>query len=236
MSWMAKLCAGIAEGLLRLHKHLTFSVAPRTRPTDEFRRKSTSNTHMNDHSKSVDRDQPPSPIFLQNTRRRASNLATEQYGRHGDINPNNLLWYDNADENTTSLRGTLKLSDFGQAELHSQYSKRRRRSVANTMTYRPPECDLQPNIIRQSYDIWCLGCVYLEFVTWILGGEALSTTFGWKRKVLGIFHFKNEATDTFFQFVRSDNAEVAEVIIKPAVTKVRSRKHLLIVFVIIQTH
>lgn len=39
--------------------------------------------------------------------------------------------------------------------------------LATSPTYRAPECDLNEDI-SPSWDIWSLGCVYLEFLTWYL--------------------------------------------------------------------
>ena len=86
------------------------------------------------------------------------------------------------------------------------------------MTYRPPECDLQPKIIRQSYDIWCLGCVYMEFVTWMLGGVKLWNDFAKKRLTWDVF--LSTKTDTFFEIVKNEDTDV-RVMVKEAVTKVR---------------
>ncbi|KAI0127337.1 kinase-like domain-containing protein [Xylariales sp. AK1849] len=64
------------------------------------------------------------------------------------------------------------LSDFGLARFHSENSRSNIRlsRVICTPTYRPPECDLEDSTISRSFDIWSLGCVLLEFVTWYLGG------------------------------------------------------------------
>lgn len=137
----------------------------------------------------------------------------KKYGRHGDINPGNILWFGVGSEDQEHLSGTLKLADFGQAELNSILTKTQPKSVANTMTYRPPECDLQHKPIRQSYDIWCLGCVFLEFVAWMLGGKKLLDDFSKKRLSPDIF-WQNKNTDTFFQVttnVWSQSPEVVEV-------------------------
>jgi hypothetical protein len=229
--WLAKQCAGIADGLSKLHKRLTFGNTSRIDTEDDLTRKSTSERHARivtpppqreryDVPPRGENEQPNSPTWASFAHRRTSQLPqVEQYGRHGDINPGNLLWYDDPHGEPSTLNGTLKIADFGQAELNSQFSKSGKRSVANTMTYRPPECDLQPKIIRQSYDIWCLGCVYLEFVTWILGGQALLKMFGRKRMSPDVF-LSNNKSDTFFQHVRNEDNGHAEVMIKPAVTKV----------------
>jgi serine/threonine protein kinase len=158
----------------------------------------------------------------QSTDERDARLVNEPYsgglvrkwGRHGDLKPENILFFCDAND----PHGTLKISDFGEAELNSRWSKTKRRSkVANTMTYRPPECDLQPKIIRQSYDIWCLGCVYMEFVTWMLGGVELWKHFAFERLKWDIF--QSSYTDTFFEIVKNDEGDV-RVMVKEAVTKV----------------
>ncbi|KAI4919150.1 hypothetical protein J4E85_009407 [Alternaria conjuncta] len=146
-------------------------------------------------------------------------MHEKKFGRHGDINPGNILWYDDCDVEKADLKGTMKLADFGQAELNTLLSRTQPRDVANTLTYRPPECDLQPKIVRQSYDIWCLGCVYLEFVTWVLGGKSLLLSFSQKRSTPDMFQ-NNHKSDTFFQVVRDQETGQPEVMIKKAVTLV----------------
>lgn len=241
--WVAEQGAGIADGLLRLHKHRTFTLC-RPNTEEELARKPSGERRVkiidpNWHRQRTDsvqssgaREQPVSPTWMPerphpageqcprpSCRRHSSEFPIEQYGRHGDINPGNILWYDDSDGDKKVLKGTLKLSDFGQAELNSLRSRTRRKSVANTLTYRPPECDLQPKAIRQSYDIWCLGCVYLEFVAWVFGGEELLTVFGLRRMTRDIFSH-NQKTDTFFEVVRNQDTNHPGVKIKPAVTQV----------------
>ncbi|KAF2188522.1 hypothetical protein K469DRAFT_565361, partial [Zopfia rhizophila CBS 207.26] len=250
--WMAKQCAGIADGLLRLHRHLTFASISHFDTEEELPHRSTGERHVkivnppssrereNLRKRSRDVERPESPTWAPGDRRSTGeqrvkpirqpysdehvhDIQVEQYGRHGDINPQNILWYDDEQCDAGSLKGTLKISDFGQAELNSRFSRSRQRSVANTMTYRPPECDLNPKIIRQSYDIWCLGSVYLEFVTWMLGGRRLLIKFGKLRSTWDIF-LKHD-TDTFFQIVKNQDTERTEVMVKPEVTKFIDELH-----------
>lgn len=176
-------------------------------------------------------EQPTSPItlgqnFLKGTKPLPSHqphlnehVHRKKYGRHGDINPGNILYYNDTGDRLQDFSGTLKLADFGQAELNTLLSKTKPRSVANTMTYRPPECDLSPKIIRQSYDIWCLGCVYLEFITWLFGGQKLLQKFTKLRSTPDVFQ-NNLHTDTFFQVIRSPQSGQPEVMIKKEVTHV----------------
>jgi serine/threonine protein kinase len=48
--------------------------------------------------------------------------------------------------------------------------------VLTSPTYEPPECKLHRPVSR-AYDLWSLGCVYLEFITWLLKGSKEIETF-----------------------------------------------------------
>lgn len=141
-----------------------------------------------------------------------------RYGRHGDLKPENILWFSDPDG------GTLKISDFGLSEystLHRKSYKPRSR-VATSMSYRPPECDLKGGQIGQSYDIWTLGCLYLEFITWLLGGWDLVKNFERKRMLFDSM-WCDMSTDTFFELVECPNSRrpgVIAAMVKPAVTSV----------------
>ncbi|KAJ2902497.1 hypothetical protein MKZ38_000547 [Zalerion maritima] len=100
-------------------------------------------------------------------------------GRHGDIKPENVLWYGPNEAANGHVGGMLRISDFGLAEFHrrsSQYGDLR--TVPITLTYRAPEAELGNNKISSPYDIWALGCLYLEFATWyLMGFDALWVIF-----------------------------------------------------------
>lgn len=87
-------------------------------------------------------------------------------GRHGDIKPPNILWF--ADDLTGENR--LVLSDFTLMRFHAQGSKTDTLvdRVGRTRTYRAPELDDFPSSdsrVSQKYDVWSLGCVFLEFIS-----------------------------------------------------------------------
>jgi len=94
------------------------------------------------------------------------------------------------------------------------------------MSYRPPECDIHGGRIGQSYDIWTLGCLYLEFVTWLLGGWDLIKLFEEKRSSFDPMWYQMH-TDIFFEFVNCSNVKdargcsVVGARVKKAVTDVR---------------
>ena len=143
-------------------------------------------------------------------------------GNHGDIKPENVLWFRNADANDQLGRGTLKLSDFGLADLSSRRTASRRfhSRVAVTCNYRAPECDIpdQGGKGRQ-YDMWTLGCLYLEFVAWLVGGAKMLEEFTRERMSIDISWYNME-TDTFFQVEKEPETGKLSAIVKPAVTEV----------------
>ncbi|KAB5571983.1 kinase-like domain-containing protein [Coniochaeta sp. 2T2.1] len=135
----------------------------------------------------------------------------KDYGRHTDIKPQNFLVYKKKDD--PSDLGTIKLSDFGLCDFH-RAETRSRLAVARlrgvTATYRPPEYDIPGDNISRSFDIWMLACVYLEFITWYLGGYEYVEEFGQARSTTvsadgASSHF---TFDEFFDWVAVPNVSV----------------------------
>lgn len=96
---------------------------------------------------------------------------SRRYGRHTDIKPQNFLVFRKGDN--PGNYGTIQLTDFGLCEFRGEHSRSNIRQSAlsgGTATYSPPEAYMEHGTISRSYDIWSLGCVYLEFITWHLGG------------------------------------------------------------------
>lgn len=101
--------------------------------------------------------------------RAASEPGVTSLGRHGDIKPGNILWFKRSPRDC----GRLVLADFTSARFHSPETAEMSSTgtAGITRTYCPPEVDLNQHQ-SQAYDVWSLGCVYLEFVTWYLLGDA----------------------------------------------------------------
>jgi serine/threonine protein kinase len=98
--------------------------------------------------------------------------AYQLHGRHGDVKPENILWFkDPSGVDGVPYKGVLKISDFGLTTFHTDNSKSaiNAQEIGNSPTYRAPEYDVLRQV-SQSYDIWTLGCVLLEFATWFLLG------------------------------------------------------------------
>ncbi|KAF4633525.1 hypothetical protein G7Y89_g4594 [Cudoniella acicularis] len=97
------------------------------------------------------------------------------YGRHGDIKPENILWskdWPKDDSAPNDKLGTLAIADFGLMEFHKKQTRSwvLTETMRGSLTYEPPERKMRQNVSR-AYDIWSLGCVFLEFITWIVCGD-----------------------------------------------------------------
>lgn len=93
---------------------------------------------------------------------------TQNQGRHGDIKPKNILFFND----TADSYGKLVVADFTLMRFHSPNTVYTRiQDVNYSQTYRPPEKGARDGSqVTQKYDIWTLGCVFLEFITWHLLG------------------------------------------------------------------
>jgi len=104
-------------------------------------------------------------------------------GRHGDLKPDNILHFSSPNDKN----GLLVIGDFGISRFHIEGTNVRggiiTHSRATTPAYQAPEAGL-PQIKARSrkYDIWSLGCIYLEFVIWLLYGVEAINAFRRARK------------------------------------------------------
>ncbi|KAI0550435.1 kinase-like domain-containing protein [Xylaria curta] len=145
VTWISDQCYGVAKGLYQIHEY-----------------------QLSDWSRAA-LCQPEGP----------HGSGDMEFGLHGDIKPANILWFRKPQDSIGA--GVLKICDFGLAQFHSKETHMRSEHdewIGCSPTYRPPEWDLEINSQdrrRKPYsrktDIWGLGCVYLEFITWILLGS-----------------------------------------------------------------
>lgn len=112
------------------------------------------------------------------------------YGRHGDVKAENTLWF--------KIDDILVMTDFGLGRLHRRMTTHAdTKSVGGTATYRAPEFDLKGGRISRACDIYSMGCMFLEFITWHLEGwKAVHDTFPNYRLDKDHVGF---ISDTFFQ-------------------------------------
>ncbi|CBF85566.1 hypothetical protein AN1789.2 [Aspergillus nidulans FGSC A4] len=86
-----------------------------------------------------------------------------RFGRHGDIKAQNILWFH--------AENVLKIADLGVANVRGRDSRSNipPSTVADSPTYSPPDIQRQQHISRK-WDIWSLGCLYLEYITYLVLG------------------------------------------------------------------
>ncbi|KAK0744301.1 hypothetical protein B0T21DRAFT_407412 [Apiosordaria backusii] len=96
---------------------------------------------------------------------RAENL-TEASARYvyGNVRPESILWFPDSKKSINDM-GKLCIAGFGVFS----------RPYIPNPRYRAPELELKRPATLES-DIWSLGCIYLELVTWLLGGWKLLST------------------------------------------------------------
>ncbi|KAK0637969.1 Serine/threonine-protein kinase H1-like protein [Lasiodiplodia hormozganensis] len=89
----------------------------------------------------------------------------ERYGRHGDLKPENILWFEDA------AGAICQITDFGLGRFHGRDTRTKAApyTIWSSPTYEPPECHIYLPVSR-AYDLWSLGCLFLEWVSWMLNG------------------------------------------------------------------
>ncbi|KAI3319258.1 kinase-like domain-containing protein [Xylariaceae sp. AK1471] len=101
--------------------------------------------------------------------------SEKRYGIHGDIKPHNILYFEQDRNKDNTGLGVFKMSDFGLTGFHSAITRSRQPPTGpHSPTYRAPEYGISDAYLSRKYDIWGLGCVILQFLTWLISGpEAL---------------------------------------------------------------
>jgi serine/threonine protein kinase len=204
-TWLKQQCYGIAEAVSRIHRYDTTSGTMML----------SSDTSLEPNPKSAQRhpqsNQSPDP----------PNRKT-LFGRHGDIKPANILWFPG--KRSDRCFGTLKLSDFGT----THFSDGQRNSMQDNYTvpysrsYQSPECRLPDGQISSQCDVWAMGCVFLEFVCWYVGGYELLNKFEHERLLAGGLE-----GSSFFSFKPEDNPQSDALRLKAPVIKVRNPEYRL---------
>ena len=89
------------------------------------------------------------------------------YGRHGDLHPHNILLVRMLDDPDPDAKGVLQLSSMGGVNFF--HSHKDFDIPQNTGMYEAPECQLERSA-GPSYDVWSLGCIFLEMLIWLSEG------------------------------------------------------------------
>ena len=148
-------------------------------------------------------------------------------GRHGDIKPNNILWFKRREDDDN----LLVLSDLGLTRYHTEWTKSLVSRIDGcTATYRAPEVDMRRSI-SQRYDIWSLGCVFLEFCVWYLQGQAGLDKFDDDRQQekddrQHEIDDSNIISDHYYKMIVCDQTREPRAKVKQVVHKVRGSDRL----------
>ncbi|KAI0859626.1 kinase-like domain-containing protein [Xylaria cubensis] len=98
--------------------------------------------------------------------------SEKRYGIHGDIKPHNILYFHQGQDMDKCGLGLFKISDFGLTGFHSSATRSRLAPTGpHSPTYRSPEYGMSETYLSRKYDIWALGCVVLQFLTWLIRGQ-----------------------------------------------------------------
>ncbi|KAI1499331.1 hypothetical protein F5X99DRAFT_420026 [Biscogniauxia marginata] len=111
--------------------------------------------------------------------RREFDNESRTHGFHGDIKPENILWYANWSDYKSPF-GVLQITDFGLSSFHNTATALDIKARMLDHNYSPPESILARRI-SQSLDIWTLGCLFLEFAAWLGRDERGRDDFEMKR-------------------------------------------------------
>ena len=145
--------------------------------------------------------------------------AIKKYCRHSDIKCDNVLCFRKAG---TQDEVILVISDFGLSEINSDKSRSNipNQKVPPVPGYRPPECDIEGGTISRAFDIWTIGCLFLELMTWFLGGPRYVKEFDKKRTTPFINGSKNNIFFSFKNLESGTSDGAKAILVKPEVTAV----------------
>ncbi|CAG9990474.1 unnamed protein product [Clonostachys byssicola] len=116
--------------------------------------------------------------------------------RHDNLNPGNILHFL-----TGEGRGILKIAGFGISKIHNvdTFDTHTR---AKSPSFEAPEAVSKEKRARsRKYDIWSLGCIYLEFAVWLIQDWNSILDFYEERK-------HKASANTFAHFYRDSNGQM----------------------------
>jgi len=116
-------------------------------------------------------------------------MMHEHLIRHGDLKPQNILCFPDTSQSSIPIR--LVITDIGTAKQHVIATEERRRqeksattTTVSTVRYEAPELENHDidtlsamsestkttKQLSRTFDVWSLGCIWTEFVIWLLYG------------------------------------------------------------------
>lgn len=129
---------------------------------------------------------------------------------HLDLKPENILIF-----NEGSMYGTWKLADFGLSSIQIKDSKLTLPPHPGYGTYEPPECQLNQEQ-TPAYDMWSLGCIFLECIVSALEGHEAIEAFAdarMKESRMGLYSI----IDDYFFSLNIDTIDAPTAVTRRAV-------------------
>lgn len=141
------------------------------------------------------------------------------------VEPENIQWFERIPLNQRQREhghntviddndegGILQITVFGLGQLQgrgsgTEYQPKR---VFSSSKYEPPECKIHRQVSHRYY-IWSLGCLYLEFATWILKGyDALKEFSDHRAGESGRLYWSSD--DVFFKVIEHESSVIEAVV------------------------
>lgn len=136
------------------------------------------------------------------------------YARHGDLHPENMLLLKILDDPAVDReRGTLQIAGTSMAKMFTDSTGYD--VPLDTGMYDGPECQL--NITAGPiYDIWSMGCIFLELIMWLFDGPQSLQRFALDRLDPDPLYGGAVHDDYFFTMLVQDNS-IAGATLRPSV-------------------
>jgi serine/threonine protein kinase len=119
--------------------------------------------------------------------------------RHGDLKPENILHFSSSASSTSTpttpttdaVDGKLVIADVGISRTHAHATQLRHKGTATRATtpaYEAPEARSNHAPRARRYDVWSLGCIFLEFALWVLHDDEAIASFESARNPDSLFY------------------------------------------------
>ncbi|KAL8921395.1 MAG: hypothetical protein Q9208_005721 [Pyrenodesmia sp. 3 TL-2023] len=136
-------------------------------------------------------------------------VPSKESGWHHDLKPENILFFSTQTTPPPARlagEGTICIADFGSGKVHTyRTASVNTKSPNGTPDYEAPDLKTEGSTSRP-YDIWSLGCVFLEMLVWaLLGGEAVKDFANDRHGRRNPKHAREVSEDSAFWQVTEDN-------------------------------
>ncbi|KAL8626419.1 hypothetical protein Q9189_007890 [Teloschistes chrysophthalmus] len=131
-------------------------------------------------------------------------------GWHHDLRPENILYFRTKSYDD----GEFYIADFGSGKVHTYRSgSNNTKSPNGTQTYEPPEFAKEGKTSRP-YDMWSMGCVFLELLVWVIFDYRFVKAFANDRGGRRFPDSQTEFTDddAFWQMDQSGNISLRNAV------------------------